>query len=629
MKKAVLILLFIVSLVGGELARCDFVDVTEETLGAPPDSVDGYQSVAWPDINSDGWPDLFGGTPCFYLNNMDGTFTRVDAVGMEEIIDVRSLHRHTFADADNDGDLDCVTSNYNVSSETYTSKVGYFENLGGQDLNFRGEVVYEIPQKARGGQPTFVDGDGNGTYDIYLGTFGNWDPYGLAADRYFMRFFEAWEDLTALYIPQLEDHSYKRHVRCTVACDYDNDFDIDIFCTGYGVNWGDPSWENYLWQNDGLGYYLDVAEAVGVAIEPHGRYGIGLASGASWGDYDNDGDFDLAVANIHGWAALYRNDGGSFANVTDSAGLFASQMEWHNTLWLDFDNDGDLDLFLTQWYVGNCAYIFRNDGPENPGYFTDVTADLGFDQAEELDCVSCFAGCDYDRDGDMDVAFYCLTGDYRGTYLFRNDLDPSSEENHWLVITLAGDGETCGLTALAAQVRIRFSDGTWSGIKQVESTSADGSMNMQPVHFGLGEYEAIEQIMVRWPCGRIEYWNFDDIGGSVDQSVTLKEGTSSSVREEEGPEATVTYLADNYPNPFGSETTIRYSLVHDCNVELKIYNISGQLVTTLFSGRHLCGKHSCVWDGRDNTGKDVSSGIYFYSIVTDRSFVTRKMLLMK
>ena len=90
-----------------------------------------------------------------------------------------------------------------------------------------------------------------------------------------------------------------------------------------------------------------------------------------------------------------------------------------------------------------------------------------------------------------------------------------------------------------------------------------------------------------------------------------------------------TKLYQNYPNPFNPETVIAYQLPEGTEVEISIYNILGQKVKTLVNGRIDAGYHKVIWNGKDADGNDVSSGIYFYKINTDKFSETKKMLLMK
>ncbi len=91
----------------------------------------------------------------------------------------------------------------------------------------------------------------------------------------------------------------------------------------------------------------------------------------------------------------------------------------------------------------------------------------------------------------------------------------------------------------------------------------------------------------------------------------------------------VTLLGNNYPNPFNPETTIRYNLKSPQHVNISIYNIRGQLVKTITDKYQPTGDHEIVWKGKDNNGRNCSSGVYFYRMTTDNYHKTRKMLLMK
>jgi hypothetical protein len=88
-------------------------------------------------------------------------------------------------------------------------------------------------------------------------------------------------------------------------------------------------------------------------------------------------------------------------------------------------------------------------------------------------------------------------------------------------------------------------------------------------------------------------------------------------------------LYQNYPNPFNPETTISFSIPVDCKVDLAIYNIKGQKVKTLVNEYLEKGFHNVIWNSRNNSGKQVSSGVYFYQFRTERKQIIRKMLLLK
>ncbi|NQV18258.1 MAG: T9SS type A sorting domain-containing protein, partial [Armatimonadetes bacterium] len=88
-------------------------------------------------------------------------------------------------------------------------------------------------------------------------------------------------------------------------------------------------------------------------------------------------------------------------------------------------------------------------------------------------------------------------------------------------------------------------------------------------------------------------------------------------------------LHGNYPNPFNPETKISFSLPQDQEIELTVYNLKGQKVRTLYTGITSSGEQSLVWNGKDDDGKSVGSGLYFYKLRTENKVYSKKMLLLK
>jgi len=220
--------------------------------------------------------------------------------------------------------------------------------------------------------------------------------------------------------------------------DYDKDGKLDIFFTNGAdmpsLRKSSPKYRNRLFRNEGNGRFSDVTERAGVA-------GAGYDTGVAIGDYDNDGDEDLFVAGVHR-NRLYRNNGdGAFTDVTAQAGLDRPDAE-HGPLWsvggawLDFNNDGHLDLFVTnylswgpdkeptcleqgrrdychpKYYKGtpNRLYLGHGDGT-----FTDVSASSGL--AAHIGKGMGAAVADADRDGFPDIF---VTNDKIANFFFRN-----------------------------------------------------------------------------------------------------------------------------------------------------------------------------------------------------------------
>lgn len=180
--------------------------------------------------------------------------------------------------------------------------------------------------------------------------------------------------------------------------DFDGDGDLDLFV---GFHEGDP---NRLYRNSG-GSFTDVAASVGLADRTDTR-------AASWGDFDGDGDPDLYVGFTRKSgtpARLYRNDKGMFTDVAKSLGIEVTG-ESRQPSWVDFDRDGDLDLFVALRDAPNM--LFRNDGDR----FASVGKEQGIDDPRRTVGAVWF---DMDQDGDLDLFVANQNGDNNGFY--RND----------------------------------------------------------------------------------------------------------------------------------------------------------------------------------------------------------------
>ena len=225
--------------------------------------------------------------------------------------------------------------------------------------------------------------------------------------------------------------------------DYNRDGWMDL----YVVNGADlPGYvsamppQNALYRND-RGHFAEVGASLGVA---DAGYGMGVSAG----DYDNDGDADLFVTNF-GRNRLYRNEGAAmawaFADVTAAAGIGADERWSTGSSFVDYDNDGDLDLYVANYlyyefergelsaggtlrwprrhlapteYPGQRNALWRNDG----GRFVDVTAEAGLLTLEGRQLGAVFF--DYDLDGDPDLF---QGNDATPNFLWRNDGDRFAE----------------------------------------------------------------------------------------------------------------------------------------------------------------------------------------------------------
>ena len=185
--------------------------------------------------------------------------------------------------------------------------------------------------------------------------------------------------LNAQSFELLEDYatiSQLRDVNGVSVADYDQDGDLDIFLVSiYRFEANNPQTWSRLLQNNGENGFEDVTETAQLLVENKTirRGWMGDRMGASWGDYDNDGYPDLFLSN-DGGDELWRNKGaGTFENVTEKAGVQGcSDCYSSNGLWWDYDLDGDLDLYVSDWLRVNRMHENQGDGT-----FLDVSQQSG------------------------------------------------------------------------------------------------------------------------------------------------------------------------------------------------------------------------------------------------------------
>ena len=121
-----------------------------------------------------------------------------------------------------------------------------------------------------------------------------------------------------------------------------------------------------------------------------------------------------------------------------------------------------------------------------------------------------------------------------------------------------------------------------------------------------------------------------DTGPRGEYTIPTGGGVPSSIENATGPTVITEFaLENNYPNPFNPVTTIKYQTPKSADVSLVIYNALGQQVRTLVNGTVEQGAHSVTWNGRNEMGKVVPSGIYFYVLNTGNTQISKKMVLMK
>lgn len=212
--------------------------------------------------------------------------------------------------------------------------------------------------------------------------------------------------------------------------DFDNDGDMDALKTFFAQQ--NPPIASRLYENDGTGQFEEVID--GFPTPPNGQ-----GMGSAFGDYDNDGDLDIYISlggnqnNL-----LYRNDGtGSFTRVVDSP-LVEVGFGSTACAWVDYDNDGDLDLFAATWTDGESSnLLYRNEG----------------------------------------------------------------NENNWIKVDVQGTVSNRDGVGAKVQVLGKINGQSVWQYREIRSTTGNYSQGDPRAHFGLGDATTVEEIRVEWPSG--------------------------------------------------------------------------------------------------------------------------------
>ncbi len=417
----------------------------------------GYgMGCACGDYDADGNVDLYVtnvGPNRLYRNNGDGTFS--DVTSEAGVGDPAWGASCAFVDYDGDGDLDLVVINYvNWSAERE------LECLSGT-----GERDYCTPTSYNAPAPdTIYRNEGDGTFSDVSKEVGFRRAFGNGLG---------------------------------VACgDFNSDGHIDLYVANDGM-------PNQLWLNDGKGHFTDEALMSGSAVNMHGAAEAGMGVAAV--DVDNDGDLDLFMTHLREQSnTFYLNQGGLFEDTTPLTGLSGPSVPFtgFGMGFADFDNDGQLDLYVANGRVGyydpvwsatdvygEPNQLFRGLGR---GRFEEVTP-RGGTSTQRIATSRAAAFGDYDNDGGVDVVVVNSAGKAR---LLRN---VAASRGHWIAFRVLNER---GGDAMGASVRIE-TDGRvqWRHVHRAYSYCAS---NDTRVHFGLAQSTAVDEVTVRWPSGQSE-----------------------------------------------------------------------------------------------------------------------------
>lgn len=480
-------------------AQTTFTKITDTSNPVVGDTtVTTYTGSAFVDMNNDGLLDLIVVDPNrvkMYRNLGGGSFARITGTAINS--DNGAALGTTWADYDNDGDLDCFLAG--------TTNGALYRNNGAFNFTKITGVAAMGTTDLRGWSPAWGDYDSDGDVDLVI-TFPNGFVGGPPRSNRMLRNNGAPNYTFTVVDTGVIVTGLKPYTSGNWA-DFDQDGDLDYFI-GSGPASAtaglDDLYKNLLVET-GVPGFSRITDSP-IATDP------GDGQVWNWIDIDNDGDRDAHRTNWGGAGPsslrpddLYINQGGGVFTQPPFGDIVDEEKVSLSAVWEDFDNDGDIDCYVTQIGVGS---YYRNDGSGN---FTVET--VGDHVTSTQQATGASAG-DYDNDGDVDLFIVASGANKR--LLLRNDY---SGGNGWLRVKLTG--QLSNRAAIGATVRVKA---TINGnpIWQMREISAQNTFlghSALEAFFGLGNATVIDSLHIDWPSGI----DFDTNNVAVDQMLAFSE----------------------------------------------------------------------------------------------------------
>ena len=280
--------------------------------------------------------------------------------------------------------------------------------------------------------------------------------------------------------------------------DYDNDGDPDIFVAN-------DTTPNFLYQNNGKGTFQNIALFAGVALSMEGRPYSGM--GTNFGDFDNDGDLDIVVTNFQDQTnSLYQNEQNAFFNeVSFSTGIGEKSLPYlaWGVDFVDLNNDGWQDLFIANGHLDHNisdidpigTYAQRNQVFMNQKGRAFIDRSATMLKQKQVSRGSAFG--DLDNDGDIDIVVSNLND--HPVILW----NVTEHTNNWFILKLIGTSDN--QSAIGTRVKIKIDQQIQ--IREVKSGSGYLSQSDLRLHFGLGQAKQIDQLEIHWPNGTTQQLN--------------------------------------------------------------------------------------------------------------------------
>lgn len=526
--------------------------------------------VSFYDYNGDGWDDITvssgAGNPIHFYKNVNGLFVVDDIIISNSNFETKQVQ---WVDFDNDDDMDLFITGQNDQNKLYQNdgKFNFIDITSLSGLNLMATNSWGA---------SWGDFNNDGYLDVYVcfRNFGDTQPNALfknLGDGTFVNVsFEAG-------LNQMVDPTF-----CAAFFDYNNDGWQDIFVTNHKFS------QSYLYKNNGNETFTDVSSISGADI---------LADGMSTtiGDFNNDGWFDIYVTNNPpGNYHLMNNGNGTFTNVASSIGTGFYSVAW-GAVFLDADNDSDLDLYVSGMLDGTTTLpsaFYEN--LDNNSF--SIPENIGF----ENDTAQSFSNAigDIDNDGLPDIF---VVNQNRNNFLWKNT---SNNSNNWLKINLEGvvsnkDGIGCKIELYSNEkTQYRY---TLNGEGYI-------AQNSKSEFFGIGTATNIVFVKVTWLSGIVDIlYNID-----ANQEITIIEGgnilSTNNIRISN---------FNIFPNPSKGVFNIEMNNLN-FNEKLSVFDVFGRKVTADY---FLNDKLTLI------DLNNLVSGIYFLKISSIKGVFTKKIIL--
>ncbi len=496
-----------------------FTKVTDSPISnSPSDS----RSVNFLDVNNDGWDDVFisnglnGGQDDFlFINNGDGSFSISDS---EISNDGKSSVGATFADFDNDGDKDAYITNW------YGQINGLFINDGG-GLFQKADMSIISQTGTFAETATWGDANNDGWLDLYI--------TNSAGTKHNLFYLNDGQGQFTL----MENHTLVEDVDLSRSADWidmNDDGRMDLLV----CNEDNEANDVFINQGD-----LSFEKLTGVAI-------VTMANSTqsfSYGDIDNDGDQDLFFANAGYFQEqnnqLFINENGEF--LADESSIVSMDGGCsYSSNFVDYDNDGDLDLYVSNGY---CPSNLQNFLYQNQGDGTFLLDNEALPDLEEV-CSYGAAWGDANNDGFLDLIIANCKNNNSSSQPTNDFYLNNGNGNHWLKINLIGTISNQDAIGAKVQISSVINNEIVHQWRTISSQPGYASQNSFTIHVGLGNATVITDIKVHWPSGLIS--TLQDV--DVNQIIEIKEDITNASND---PETGLLYFS-LVPNPVIGDCSI-------------------------------------------------------------------------